>query len=135
MYKKALEIKDDVVTLKEKAFGTLVVTSYEATKRIPGSATHWAVKQKNNKWGIIKSNGDIVSTCIYDDVISIAMGAEDQEELIAVRINNKFGYINLDGTEVIPVEYDRISPFNNGKAEVTQNGETFFINISNDRVS
>jgi len=132
--KKAIEIKDDVSLIKEKAFGTLVLTSYEATKRIPGCSTHWAVKQENHKWGIIKSNGDIVSACIYDDVISFVNGADDQEELIVIRINNKFGYINPEGDEVIPAEYERVSPFFNGKAEVAKNGETFYINIDNDRI-
>ena len=46
----------------------------------------------------------------------------------------KYGYINKEGKEVIPLKYDYIYPFENGKAKVELNGEEFYINTKGERV-
>ncbi len=48
--------------------------------------------------------------------------------LIAARKNGKFGYLDLNGNEVIPFNFDRASNFNNGLATVKINGQYFKIN-------
>ena len=58
---------------------------------------------------------------------SIASKYEDaknfQEGLAAVAINKKWGFIDKTGKIVVPLEYERVSSFTDGKASVTKNGE------------
>lgn len=57
------------------------------------------------------------------------MGSIDNE-LIAVGLENRFGYIRHDGTVVIPLMYDEAYDFQNGKAVVVQNGRYLEIDSS-----
>jgi hypothetical protein len=56
------------------------------------------------------------------------------EELIAVKQNNKWGYIDMTGKVIIPLNYEAVSGFKDSKAEVTLNGETFYIDKKGTRV-
>jgi hypothetical protein len=50
------------------------------------------------------------------------------EELASVEQNNKWGFVNKSGQEVIPPQYDEASYFDKGKAKVKLNGKEFEIN-------
>jgi hypothetical protein len=52
-----------------------------------------------------------------------------------VRLNGKFGFVDLQGNEVVPLKYDWVDSFNNGRAairigdywgEVDLNGKEYF---------
>ena len=49
-------------------------------------------------------------------------------ELMRVKQNNKYGYVNHKGELVISLQYDKASLFKNGRASVVRNGESFEIN-------
>lgn len=40
----------------------------------------------------------------------------------------KWGFIDKTGKELIPVQYDKVKDFSNGKAVVEMDGKTFTIN-------
>lgn len=58
----------------------------------------------------------------------------NDNELIAVPIGEKWGYINLKGEVVIPPQYDSASLFYDGIAEVEIDGKYGFINKKNEIV-
>ena len=54
--------------------------------------------------------------------------------LTVVLRNNKWGYIDTTGTEVIPCRYDEAESFSDGTAEVELDGETIKIDRTGTRV-
>lgn len=51
----------------------------------------------------------------------------DDSGLCMVRLNDKYGFINEQGNEIIPVEYDDIYNFENGVTVAKKNGEYLII--------
>ena len=51
-----------------------------------------------------------------------------------VKRNEKYGFIDASGYEVIPCEYDEVSLFFNGKSEVKKDGKKFYINETGQKV-
>lgn len=47
--------------------------------------------------------------------------------MAVVVINNRYGYINKKGDLVIPFNYDKAKPFENGFAYVEKNGKSGYI--------
>jgi hypothetical protein len=73
------------------------------------------------KTGVINDSGKIVIPPIYDELFYA------QENLIA--INNKFwGYSTTNGKITIPLEYSKVSEFNESLAAVKKNGKWGYIN-------
>ena len=60
---------------------------------------------------------------------------EFKEDLGMVIYNNKFGFINKEGYEVIKPEYDDARSFKEGRAAVKKANKWFFINKYNEKVS
>jgi len=63
---------------------------------------------------------------INDNYDSVEAFSEDG--LARVKLNNKMGYIDKTGKEVIPCIYDSIGDFENGRARVELDGNVGFIN-------
>ena len=99
----------------------------------------WRVKGKTtNKWGIVDRNGEIVVPLIYDNIgfgwdvsdglISVGMLNEDWDadwnpdwgERYPYWTSYKYGFINLKGEVVIPIEYDYVTRFSEGFAAVAK---------------
>jgi hypothetical protein len=64
---------------------------------------------------------DTVIPLKYDDVWSFTEG------LAAVKVKNKYGYINKSGKVIIPLKYDMVWPFSKGLARVGLNEKWGFI--------
>jgi len=82
-----------------------------------------AVSKQNNLYFLIDKNSKQLSdnySAIYDFSCNRAV----------VRQNTLFGYVNLAGKLVIPLQYGKATEFNNNVAYVTQNNRTFFIDTS-----
>ncbi len=70
----------------------------------------------NDKWGLVDYKYNIIAPPKYDE--EIIFDNEDLEnDLIPVKLNGKFGYINLNGTEVISPIYDFIGDFSRSSVE------------------
>ena len=83
--------------------------------------------RKGNKWGFCREDKTIVIDCVYQEAHLFC------EDLAIVKFNHKWGYINKEGNEIIPLKYDRVNPFNvgtfsEGMAKVKLNGKCGFIN-------
>ena len=49
------------------------------------------------------------------------------EDLVRVKLYDRWGYLDRNGDVVIPLIYDEAGNFKDGKAEVVLDGERFFI--------
>ena len=67
-------------------------------------------------------SGKVAVKFKYDEVRKFS------EQLAAIKINGKWGFINKSGKEVIKPEYRAVSDFENGFARVNQNGSWGCIN-------
>ena len=75
---------------------------------------------KNDKyWGCCKKGGKILIPLVYDDI-----GLKVGEELIRVKKNGLWGFVDLNNTLVIDYKFDFACNFDNGKA-YTALGNTF----------
>ena len=55
--------------------------------------------------------------------------------MICVKSNDKWGYLNSEGENVIPCIYEYVGPFNNGFAEVMQNQKLGVIDINGNLIT
>ena len=69
-----------------------------------------------------ETTGKVAVKFKYDEVRKFS------EQLAAIKINGKWGFINKSGKEVIKPEYRAVSDFENGFARVNQNGSWGCIN-------
>lgn len=108
----------------------------------------------SNKWGFINSSGKIIVKPHYDWASSLVNGIAKvskngkytlinnkgeqitqwfdrifffSDGMSVVAKNGKWGYIDINGHIVIPLEYDRAYAFSNGKAMVIKGDKIFFI--------
>jgi hypothetical protein len=87
------------------------------------------------KIGYIDAMGKEIISPVYDNKNKAAYLdfsvrpyiSEYQEGLFNLSKDGKWGYIDDKQNIVIPFQYEWASPFKNGKAKVTLNGEEFFI--------
>ena len=49
--------------------------------------------------------------------------------------NSKWGFIDVNGNEVIPLIYDDVNAFNCGIAKVRKGEDTFYINTKGEKIS
>ncbi len=95
----------------------------EIQAELVGGETMVAYVKMNDKYGYIDaSNGQPLTPLKYDEAYLFRWN-----KTANVRIGDKWGVVNSTGKEIIPVIYDEISIFYNGKVEVKQGDRTFFI--------
>lgn len=90
-----------------------------------------------DRLGIMDGKGNIIVNEIYSNIQSgyTDYGYIPLGNLIAVRNNNdKYGYIDLNGKEIIPFQYDYAYPFVEGYAVVELNNREMIINQTGDVV-
>ena len=80
----------------------------------------WFQEDASEKYGY-KHNGHVVIPAKYDDASSF------REGLAAVKINNKYGFIDKTGTVIIPPNYDYAGYFEEGLAKVQINDKWGYI--------
>lgn len=84
----------------------------------------------DKKYGLINRNtGKIIVNFNYDFIYP-----DISENSMYVVNNSKAGFIDLDGKEIIPLQYDSAKNFSEGLAAVTLNSEILFINKKNEIV-
>lgn len=88
--------------------------------------------QRDGKWGFADKNGIEIIPCKYDIVENFL---SKKDSIVPVAINDKFGYINIKGQEVIPLIYEFAGRFSSdGIAPVVKNGKLGFINYDGDTI-
>ncbi len=132
--KSGVEVFDDIFTYTEPFEGesTMVVIDKEfgvvnkegkyliglQPERINLLGNDLYSIKENNKVYLIEMTGKKISNQGYDNI------GGKIEELISVSLEDKFGYINSKGKEIIPIRYTELGEVRNGliiaKDEVTQ---------------
>jgi len=84
---------------------------------------------KNDKWGFINNQTqNIIIAPKYTAAYNFS------ENLAGVKKWERWGFIDIEGNEVIPFLYNYVSHFQNGIAQVIKNGETYCINHQGIRI-
>ncbi|MBN1182029.1 MAG: WG repeat-containing protein [Bacteroidales bacterium] len=95
---------------------------------------------KDKKWAIANNEGNIITQFnydwiddnYYDEMLLVFKGKIEftYDEYLEYEVyNGLYGYVNLQGKEVIPCRYSEASGFYNGKASVIKDDNSFSINI------
>ena len=87
------------------------------------------VRNMDRKYGIINNQFTETVACQYYDINNAY-----EELYIAKDTYGKLGYINATGKIIIPFIYNKARWFENGKAQVTLNDKTFYINKKGETV-
>lgn len=83
----------------------------------------------NGKKGLIDINtGKVIVPLIYDYIGYIS------EDMLEVKIGNKYGFVNIQNQQVIKLIYDYVESFDTGLAKVAKDGEQFYIDKTGKRV-
>ena len=112
--------EDGLYGLKDAA-GTVRIPAQYAYLVVEEDGAVIVTDQKGNK-GILDAEGNVVLPCLYPRIYN----SPDEEGLVVVgsagdyasplHYNGKKGMINTQGDVVIPLEYDFLTPFENGQA-------------------
>lgn len=85
--------------------------------------------QKGKGYYMLNSSGEAVSEQVYEDARPFM-----DDELTAVCIDGKWGFVNLEGELVISCQYEDAKPFSNGYAPIKQDGKWGYIDESGNKV-
>lgn len=105
----------------------IIPLKYELTDIFFDYGLAWV--KLHGKYGYINTSGDEVIEIKYD-----AVGGFPEDGLRKVKLNGKWGYVDIRGGVVVPLIYDSIKYFVSGKAEVSVNGEKFYIDKTGKRI-
>lgn len=83
------------------------------------------IVEKEKKKGILNSNGELRTSLNWDNISSLYV--ENGDPLIAQK-DGKYGFIDLDGNEVIPFLWDKVYAFSQGIAKVEKDHLYGYIN-------
>lgn len=86
-----------------------------------------AIAIRNSKYGIINSEGKVAVRFIYDELGDYGQCYIGDDRLISMRKKNLWGFIDVQGSEVVPPQYDEVSGFFGDWAPVKKNGKWGFI--------
>ena len=80
------------------------------------------IDSNNTYFGLVNKKGNTLIEPKYNDFDCGFIGG-----LWAVKLNNKWGYVDKNDNTIIPFKYDKANPFFEEKAQVELNGERFYI--------
>ena len=136
-YDYIIPIEDSLITTKDDKNGLFNLKGEEVIQTIYKEVQiahtlreyEWEtfkVVNNEDKIAFFDNSGKQLTDFLYDEV------SPGRDGLIPVRLDNKWGYIDVKGEVGIPFEFDYASSFSDEKAEVEVNGERKFINIKGD---
>lgn len=89
--------------------------------------------QKNvigGKWGFVNKDGNIVINPTFDYVYNFSEG------IAAVKVGDKYGFIDTIGVLIVPCEYDEVeSSFEDGEGKLVKGDKVYVFNRSGEMVS
>lgn len=124
---KQKENNIDKVILKDKKLPATEKLNY--TYQSAYSETEFQLLKKNDKWGYIDKDKNVIIDFSFDDAFPFSEG------LACVLIEGKKGFINRYGEVVINPIYDSATFFESGKSEVKIGDEKFFINLKGEKMT
>jgi len=119
---KVINSKGDIVF--DDSINLLKTSSIINSKSIFQDSINGKIKQ-----GLIHINGNIVLKAKYDKI----SGYYNEHELMLVYYNNKCGFVDKVGKEVIPIKYDKINHgFHDGIISILKDRKWGYINSNNE---
>jgi hypothetical protein len=113
------------------ANGDSIETKYDNISKVPSS--NFSIVEINGKYGIINLADKVIVPLIYDWINSWDFGSKNNATIqvntytndirFSVKLGEKYGVIDENGTFIIPCEYEDIQLFSNGMITLTQNGK------------
>ena len=82
--------------------------------------------EQNGRFGLYAPDHGVLLPCNYEEIGYL----KEEKDWIRVKQNGKWGWVDKKGKVMIPIRYDAIAPFEDGKAPVIQlpYEDHFFIN-------
>lgn len=126
---KSILSLDDKSYIVEKASSYMLVNqeskilldNYDYFKR-SGNGT--IISKKNNKYGYVSIDGEIITECIYDFASSFSQG------LSIIEKDKKYGFVNTKGHKVIPLKFQNAGLFRDSISIVKDSGKYGLIGIN-----
>jgi len=114
LYEELADYKDSNVRKLHcgNYIGYVTISGRYVTEALGGFSNGVAAVKKNEKWGYINTDGDVVIPFEYDSALTFSEG------LAAVEKNGKWGYIDINNNAVIPLEYIYATSMVDGSAVV-----------------
>ena len=127
--RNCLVVKSDAKTGIVNTSGKIVVpVEYASVEVIENNVDNgYVVKNSENKYGVINSNGDMVLECKYDTIENIVDGNR-----YIVKEGNKWKLIDTEGNEYLEGKVDNVADMNNGDVIAKQNKKFGILNIETD---
>lgn len=88
--------------------------------------------KKDGKWGLFTVEGQQLTLLKYENDPDHEL--KFTEGLAPVSVNNKWGFVDSTGKEVIAPQFDEVHPFYNGLARITKDSSSGFIDKSGEVV-
>ena len=87
---------------------------------------HIFLLEQNGRFGLYAPDHGVFLPCNYEEIGYL----KEEKDWIRVKQNGKWGWVDKKGKVMIPIRYDAIAPFEDGKAPVIQlpYEDHFFIN-------
>lgn len=89
------------------------------------------VATQNDKEGLVQKNGKALTSCMYTDIkkageglLAFNKGGVFENNKV---IGGKWGYMDLQGNEVVEAKYDQYGDFSEGIAQVVLNGASMIL--------
>lgn len=103
------------------------VLAWNNDKAQSDSEDKYAVFKQGNYFGVANQLGSIVIPARYQE-----LGSQFVDNFIPAKKDNKWGYVDIHGKEVIPLVYDWVPPFfaNSQLADVTVEGKSGCIDMT-----
>jgi hypothetical protein len=94
----------------------------------------FAIANKNHRFGIVSQTGETTMPFGISQIRYPHYKQEANIGLIPVLMNDKWGFVDLDGNIAVPCIYDVVNSFSSGLAAVCYNGKCGYINMKGETV-
>ena len=92
----------------------------------------YLVVKNNGKYGIYDTiEGKEVISCKYEDG---SLEFKNSGDIVPVKINGKFGFIDINDRIILEPKYERAGVFSDGLAAVSLNGKWGYVNLKGEQV-
>lgn len=102
----------------------VVPTQYDYVQHTMDADAKPVVVKQGFKYGYIDKDGNAVTSLKYQYAYEYFL----DENVAKVNLNGKYGLINKQGKEILPIEYDEIGYFNNGRGYVLKDKKVGIVN-------
>jgi len=116
--------KNDLYGYLDLNGNEVIPVTYPVLGYLIGSITYF---ERDGKYGLIGRDGK-EKDWIYDEIYDFAFG------LALVSMDNKYGFIDYTGAQVIPLEYDYAEQFAAPQTWCTRDGKSGTIDVKNNTV-